>query len=134
MKLINKFRIDTAGFFVIGFPGETVEQIKKTIRFSLELNLIRANYFNFIPLPKTPVFEKLKAKGELRDVNWDTFLFITTPYLSSMLHGTKLRSLQREAFRRFYFRPSILFRNITKIRSLTHLKYLLRRFYHWILY
>ena len=45
IKLVKNAGLDMAGFFILGFPNETKEDIQKTIRLSLELDLMRANFF-----------------------------------------------------------------------------------------
>lgn len=133
VNLIHKAGLDIAGFFVIGFPGETKEDIEQTIRFSLKLPLIRANYFDFLPLPGTPIYYELEQKGELAKIDWKQFHFMTAPYAPAGMTREQLRNYQRRAFFRFYLRPRILVKNILGIKSFLHFKYLLRRFYHWLL-
>jgi anaerobic magnesium-protoporphyrin IX monomethyl ester cyclase len=133
VNLIHNAGLDIAGFFVIGFPGDTREDIEKTIRFSVKLPLIRANYFDFLPLPGTPIYNELEQNGELAKIDWKHFHFMTAPYAPAGMTREELRKLQRTAFIRFYLRPGILVRNILQIRSFRHFKYLLRRFYHWLL-
>ena len=53
-------------FFILGYPGETREDIEATRRL---LRDCRFDFFymnNFQPLPGTPVFEELVASGEIR--------------------------------------------------------------------
>jgi anaerobic magnesium-protoporphyrin IX monomethyl ester cyclase len=133
VTLIHKAKLDIAGFFVIGFPGETKEDIEKTIKFSLKLPLIRANYFDFLPLPGTPIYYELLEKGELAKTDWKHFHFMTAPYAPAGMTREELRGYQRKAFLRFYLRPRIFVRNILQIKSFLHFKYLIRRFYHWLL-
>ncbi len=54
-------------FFILGYPGETAADIEETFR------LIRKCRFNFVflanfqPLPGTPIYDELVAKGEIED-------------------------------------------------------------------
>ncbi|HON56897.1 MAG TPA: hypothetical protein PLJ38_07755, partial [bacterium] len=130
----NKYKIDMAGFFILGFPNETIEEIKQTIKFSLQLPLIRANYFTFLPFPGSEAYNELLAQGKLHKVDWQNFLFMNAAYTPDGITRKQLKNLQRRAFISFYFRPKILLKNILEIRSLTHFKYLLIRFYHWFFY
>src|SRR4030042_4374366 len=68
VAMIRKHKIDIAGFFIIGFPGATIEEIRKTIRFSLELDLLRANFFTYLPFPGTESYNELKRTGKLDDI------------------------------------------------------------------
>lgn len=133
IKLIHRFGIDIAGFFIIGFPGETVEDIKKTIRFSLDLGLIRANYFTYLPFPGTESYSGLVSSGEINKVNWDRFYFMSAPYSHKGISNKQLKSLQRSAFLKFYIRPRIILKNLSGIKSFRHFGFLLKRFFHWII-
>lgn len=135
-KTVDKIRkadIDVAGFFIIGFPGETIEDIRKTIKFSLELDLIRANYFTYLPFPATESYEEIKKNEGLDKVNWERLYFMSAPYSPEGIKPEELKRLQREAFVRFFFRPRIFIKNISKIKSLKHFKFLLKRFFHWVI-
>lgn len=132
VALIQSKGIDLAAFFILGFPDETVEDMKQSIEFSLELPLLRANFFTFLPLPMTPITLKLIKSGEIGEMDVDGLIFQKVPYSPKGVTREQLRSLQREAFMRFYFRPKTMLRNIMQIRSLKHFGYLLKRFYHWI--
>ncbi|OGR63042.1 MAG: hypothetical protein A2X31_00575 [Elusimicrobia bacterium GWB2_63_22] len=133
VALIKSKGIDLAAFFILGFPDETVAEMRETIKLSLELPLLRANFFTFLPLPMTPVTLKLIETGEIGHMDVDGLIFQKVPYAPRGVTREQLRNLQREAFLRFYFRPGVMLRNLAKIRSLTHFGYLAKRFYHWII-
>lgn len=133
IKLIHQAKMDLAAFFIMGFPGETEADIRQTIDYALRLPLLRANFFDFLPLPGTPIYYELEEKGELEKIDWTKFHFMTAPYTPRGLTRKKLRRFQRRAFLQFYLRPWILFRHLLLIKSFRHFTYLMRRFYHWIL-
>ena len=133
ISLIHSSGIDVAGFFIMGFPGETREDIKKTIEFSLDLDLIRANYFTYLPFPGSSSYNELASKGELDNVDWGKFYFMNAAYTPKGITRPELKGLQRSAFIRFYTRPRILWKNLSGIKSLRHFRYLLKRFFHWVI-
>lgn len=51
VRLIHEAGIGVAGFFMLGFPGETVEEMRETIRFAKRLPLSRASFANFSRFP-----------------------------------------------------------------------------------
>jgi len=130
---IKRHGFDTAGFFILGFPGETRQTIKETIRFAKELKLTRANFFTYLPLPGTESHQQLVKSGEISKVDWNNFYFYTAPYTPKGMTRKELLSLKRMAFLTFHLYPPVLFRNLMAIKSFRHLKFLLRRFYHWII-
>lgn len=133
VKRINDAGIDIAGFFILGFPGETEETIRQTIRFSTELKLVRANYFTYLPFPGSESYNELANSGELKGVDWDNFSFTAASYTSKGFSRKKLKKLQRLAFAKFYLRPSVLFYNIMSVKSLRHFFFLAQRFFRWII-
>jgi len=134
IKLIRKVGIDIAGFFIIGFPGETKEEIRQTIKFSTELDLLRANFFTYLPFPGTESYKELLQSGEIKKVDFNNFYFMSAPYAPSGITRKELRKLQREAFTKFFFlRPGILLKNLVKIKTFNHFKFLFRRFLRWVM-
>lgn len=64
-RCIKKLGIDTYGFFIIGFPGETKTQIRNTLNFINKIRLDRISLFIANPLPGTKIYELCKQKGYL---------------------------------------------------------------------
>ena len=112
---------------------ETKGDIKKTIRFSRELDLVRANYFTYLPFPGSSSYKELESKGELDNTDWDRLYFMSAPYAPRQMASRELRRYQRLAFLKFYSRPRILWRNLKEIKSPRHFKFLSKRFFHWII-
>lgn len=88
VKAAHDLDIKTAGFFLIGLPGETEEDIKKTIEYSDKLarvGLDEISYSIFIPLPGSELYDKLKAEGKL---NYSFEDFASTMVLSLSTFST----------------------------------------------
>ncbi len=66
VKVIKKLGIETSGYFIIGFPGETRQQIMNTINYARSLELDRCYIFIFTPLPGTPLAQLAFEKGLLK--------------------------------------------------------------------
>jgi anaerobic magnesium-protoporphyrin IX monomethyl ester cyclase len=133
IRLIKKAGIDMAAFFIIGYPGEREDDLRRTIDYSLRLPLLRANYGYFTPLPGTPVYHELEEKGELKDIDWRNSGYMAASYAPTGLTRKTLKDYQRKALLRFFFRPRILFRHILLVKSFRHFIYLAKRFYHWMI-
>lgn len=108
--------IDMTGFFILGFPGETREDIEKTIEFAKALPLQRATFHSFIPLPGTEVWRQMEASGELDRVDWERYFFFSGAYVPQGLTRGELIALRRKAFASFYFRPRIIKQNMKFLR------------------
>jgi anaerobic magnesium-protoporphyrin IX monomethyl ester cyclase len=70
-------------FFILGYPGETMEDIKKTSKFITDcrFNFIFMN--NFQPLPGTPIYDDLVSQGQIEDglmpINYSDGVRVYTP-------------------------------------------------------
>lgn len=62
IELAHKYGFETDAFFVVGFPGETKDQILRTFKFSRKLKVSNVNYYIATPYPGTRLYE-LCVKG-----------------------------------------------------------------------
>ena len=127
VRLLKRVGFEVKGFFIIGFPTDTKETINRTIKFALELPLDGAQFGNYIPLPGTESYNKLKASGELENLDYSKLHTASVPYVPKGMTTKDLKNLQRYAFLRFYLRPRILIHNLRQVRSLGHFKALTKR-------
>ncbi len=127
INLINEAGIEPSGFFIVGFPGETREDIKQTIEFAKKLKIKRAHFSNFLPLPGTCETEKLKSEGKLGKVDSGRMFYSKIAYCPDGISPQELKELQKKAFLGFYLRPGILFKMLSEIKSFYHFKTLVKR-------
>jgi len=122
-KLAKSMRLDTWGFFIIGLPDDTEATIKETIDFAIELDPCFAKFLILKPFPGSEVFEQLSRDGLIDSYDYDRYGVYTPPvhHLPS-LSAAEILAWQKKAFRRFYFRPRMILRHISRIRSFTQLK------------
>lgn len=130
VQLVKKSGFDINGFFILGYPGETEEDIRKTIRFAKTLGLKRAAFPNFLPLPGTEVYQSLIDSGELKEeeIDWDKLFHSDVPYSPPPMSKKRLKYLQRRAYLEFYLRPEVLLDVFKEIKTLQQAKFLVRRF------
>ncbi len=65
VKKAQELGIEVRGFFMIGFPGETLDEVQKTVGYAREMNLAVTNFAIVTPLPGTPLFDELVELGML---------------------------------------------------------------------
>lgn len=65
VKAARKLGLIIKGYFIIGFPGETKEQMQKTLDFAKKLKLDAAGIFIATPLPGTDLYRICKEKDYL---------------------------------------------------------------------
>ena len=73
---LRQENIYVAANFIVGFPGETWEEIRQTIKFAEDLNADYIKLFNAVPLPDTRLYQMAKEQNALvegfdaQNVNW----------------------------------------------------------------
>lgn len=101
--------IITGGSFMLGFPGETKEEMLQTIRFAKETKFHLANFYYVIPYPETSLFKNLENNNiNLDKIEFHSFLKIS--FNASLISDAELRSVLNRAYREFYMRPSQMVR------------------------
>jgi len=115
--------VETIGFFILGLPGETEETMERTIRFAIELDPLIANFSMMTPFPGTKVYELVKREGRLLMKTWEDYVFFEgrARYEMGDLTAELVERKWREAYRRFYLRPSRIVR--TLLRKETWLRF-----------
>ncbi len=120
VKMTKDAGIDVRGFFMIGFPTETKEEILQTIKFAKDLDVDVAQFMVSTPLPGTEMWEIAKQNGTISD-DWNSFTFYAPskmPFSSNLLNDKELLSMYRKAYKSFYLRPKFMLRQLLRIRSL----------------
>jgi radical SAM superfamily enzyme YgiQ (UPF0313 family) len=111
IELMADLRIFTRGYFMLGYPTETEEELRATINFAVSSRLHLATFFIVNPFPGTPIYEQFKALGKLRNnVNTNDYEYTCAPFNGSEVSDRRFRGLYREAFFRFYLRPGRIMR------------------------
>jgi anaerobic magnesium-protoporphyrin IX monomethyl ester cyclase len=63
MRMVHQAGIESACFFILGFPDVGPDQIDKTIQFANRLNPTYALFHIAIPYPGTALYEQMENKG-----------------------------------------------------------------------
>lgn len=113
VELIAAAGIRTYGAFMIGTPGETAADARLSIEFALSLPLDAVSCFVYVPYPGTPLRELALRSGFVSD-DWRDYSAHPTrlPFLNAGDTEEGVLGLQREFYRRFYLRPSHIFRHL----------------------
>ncbi len=93
IRSTKKAGIETACFFLFGFPGETEQNMADTIEFAKSLNPDYASFHIVTPYPETPL-AKFAVSGEK-----------FPKYCKTGLPPEKLERLVRRAYMAYYIRP-----------------------------
>jgi radical SAM superfamily enzyme YgiQ (UPF0313 family) len=134
IELVHRSGIETIGFFILGFPGESRSQIEKTIQLAVSLPLTRASFATFQPFPGSVIFDKLLRAGSLHIENWEKFTpnLQTTIWSPEGLSIDELSALRRKALLRFYLRVSTIKALILNIQGIHHVYFIIKRAIRWL--
>lgn len=104
--------LQTMGFFIFGLPADTEETMEDTIRFALELDPDMANFMIAAPYPGTELWEIARRDGRLFSLDWHDYAIHDEKarYELPTLPPELVERKWHEANRRFYLRPSQLWR------------------------
>jgi radical SAM superfamily enzyme YgiQ (UPF0313 family) len=124
---LRKSGIKVGAYFIIGFPGETREEIKETIDLALRLPL-NFGYFSILfPLPGTKIYNDI-YHSEPIDINTLASLnFQNYENNLSEVASSELRKILKKAFLTFHIRPRILVNFLLYFNSISKLKFLASR-------
>ncbi|MFQ6015510.1 MAG: B12-binding domain-containing radical SAM protein [Anaerolineae bacterium] len=106
--------LETMGFFIFGLPGESEETMDKTIELALELDPDLANFLIAAPFPGTEMYDLIKREGNIFAKDWHDFAIHEEKARFEIgdLTAELVERKWREAYRRFYLRPSRIARRI----------------------
>lgn len=67
VEVFTRNGIECAGFFIVGYPGETIQTIEETFKFALSLGLTEISFNVPYPLPGSKLYERVSG---IRDDDW----------------------------------------------------------------
>ncbi len=126
--LAKKFKILTQGDFVIGFPEEAPEDIKATEELIFEIKPDFLLLSVCVPYPGTAIYDYMLKNGYLTYKDWDSFVFFgkDIPWRTAYFNGDELVAMRKSISRKFYFRPSYIFKKILSLHSISEIRYLIK--------
>ncbi len=114
----KKLGLKTVADFMIGLPFEkTSDDVMRNIDFLIDLDPDYAQISILTLYPNTELFETARQKGLVNMRRWRLFLTESTPkfdldHWEEFLSIGDLVKLQKDAYRRFYIRPSYIAKSI----------------------
>ena len=127
VALVRQAGIEVYGFFILGYPTETIEEMKQTIALSLDMDLVGAGFSCFQPFPGTPLYQSLVASGEISPGGSGEGTYADVAYSPCGMTKRDMKILHHRAVVRFYTRPRVLAKILSHVRSAEHLLSLVKR-------
>jgi len=123
IQICRKFGLKSVCTFIIGFPDESIESMKKTIDFSIDLNPNYAAFNTYVRKTESMGFgdqiDKIKDQSGIQNFDVKD---------NDSLSGQEIQTLRKSAIKKFYFRPSYIKQELSSIRSYTEFKSKLKAF------
>lgn len=110
MRKVKKAGIETACFFLMGFPGSERKDMDDILRFAKELGPDYPLFHVVAPYPGTKLYEKVKKTSGIRFS--DNTLFPEA--IVDKLSLEELKGVTRKAYLSYYLRPSYLLSRLAK--------------------
>ncbi len=134
LEISKKYGFTTVAFYIIGYPGESYDDIRETIKFSIDTE---PDYVQYLPLsiqPGTPLYNSVLSDGEIKDYfrlyTLNQNLQFKELYLDGTLSIEERLRIVKKAYRKFYFRKEYIKKQLKEIHSPT---VFLRRFKTFLL-
>lgn len=113
LRMAKSRRIFVQGYFMLGAPGETVEEMKRTIRFAAEEPFDDALFDITTPFPHTALWESTK---QLINKDYSEFdCFNTCVYALDGIEPEEIERMKKRAFWKFYLHPSRILRTLRTV-------------------
>ncbi len=113
VKNVKAMNIDTHAFFIIGFPGESLQQIKNTFSYARSLKLDKFYVFIFNPLPGTPLYRECLSRGLIEDeFQTEENCYLISGFSTEEWDPKMLEAMQKKEYWKAAF--STLFRDPVK--------------------
>ncbi|MBC7112678.1 MAG: radical SAM protein [Candidatus Methanomethyliales bacterium] len=116
IKWAKEVGIEVMGSFIIGVPGETKEDVMKTIKFAKESGIDFAQFTAMTPYPGTEIYEIAKKEGLLTTNDWSRYTTITPVMRTKELTVEEISKLVGLAYRKFYLSFSFIYKQLAKKR------------------
>lgn len=124
IKTIAAKGIHTTGFFMLGFPNETEEEMMTTINYALSTSLHTASFHVLIPFPGTEIWREARYRGNQFNNNDGVYTEYDKISVNlSSVSNVRLYQLRRMAYRKFYFNIKRMFMIYSVIKGKKHIIY-----------
>jgi magnesium-protoporphyrin IX monomethyl ester (oxidative) cyclase len=113
---IKELKGFASGSFILGFPWETLDDMKNTIELAIKIDPNYAQFTALTPYPGTPLYEYALKHNLIVDWNWEHYTTLKPVMKGFYFSAEELGKMLIYAYRRFYLRLSFLARELKAAR------------------
>lgn len=114
VEMVNRAGIAADGHFILGYPGETEEDMQATIDYAASLPLTFAHFYMATPFPGSPLYESYIKKTNGGRASWDHISQDQYVFTENGLSQELVQRYISKAYKKFYLSPS----RVLKIRKI----------------
>lgn len=129
LKNLKKVGIESYGFFILGLPGETKKTIQETIDFALKNPFDRVWFNIFTPYPGSPAFDDWIKGHDFNKIDWEKHDCSTAIMAGKDLALEEIEKLQKQALKKFYLRPMVFLKVISRLGPREITTFFMSRFF-----
>lgn len=111
-KMLKKAKLPIFGFFMIGFPWETEEDIIKTLNFTREIDPDFIEVHIAMPYFGTELYSQCQKYNTINGTAWGNDYFSPNTTGTTTVSMERIQSLRKKHLLKFYLRPKYLFRKL----------------------
>jgi magnesium-protoporphyrin IX monomethyl ester (oxidative) cyclase len=97
VKKAKELDIEVRGFFMIGFPGETLEEVRRTVDYARNLDLAVSAFALVTPLPGTVLYQDCVDRGMIDEatIDFEDFSFGAFDLQLSQVPVEQLKAIRK---------------------------------------
>lgn len=115
--------IKSFGLFILGYPGEDLKALDRTIDYAIRLDPDFANFYPAGPYPGTELYNKAKRDGLVAGEDWTKMEYSFYLLKGNGLNEQVAMDAINRAKRRFFLRPRYLVRHAGDVLKLAITKW-----------
>ncbi len=112
VKIAKEAGLRVMGAFIIGFPQETKEDVKRTIKFSKKVGVDYAQFTIATPYPGTRLWTLALKEKLLLTLNWRKFTTLDPVMKLEHFTSEQISKMLGFAYLSFYLRPKLLLKDL----------------------
>ena len=101
---MRKAKIGVKAFFIVGYPGETKDDLMATRRFILNCDFDNVLFNMYRPIPGTPIYNEQVAAGDISSHFLPTYNEVKSNYMTPTLKGVNVKLFVAITFLLFFLR------------------------------
>jgi radical SAM superfamily enzyme YgiQ (UPF0313 family) len=135
VKAMRKNKIRSSANWIIGFPHHrTQADLDHLLKTAMAINSDYAQFSILQCLPGSELYDQAVAEGGIDDNAWRNYVLAPVPNFSPPIwekHFSKqqLYDFYTKAYRKYYMRPGVVFKEVLAIRNLSELMTKTRSFF-----